>query len=169
MSRQRVLDVCAAAVLGISLLAANAAEAAKVKFKARQLVGGWQLVTAGNPNPSIRSFAEGDGYAVFQPNGRFALTLVIADLPKFASNNRATGTAEENKAVVQGSIAYFGTYSLDGADGTLTLHVERCTFPNWDGTDLKRPIVSLTADELKYDNPAASVGGTTQLVWKRVR
>ena len=167
MSRQRVLDVCAAAVLGISLLAANAAQAASAKLKARQLVGGWQLVTAGNPNPSIRSFAEGDGYAVFQPNGRFALTLVVADLPKFASNNRAMGTAEENKAVVQGSIAYFGTYSLDGAD--LTLHVQRCTYPNWNGTDLKRPIVSLTADELKYDNPAASVGGTTQLVWKRVR
>jgi hypothetical protein len=167
MSRQRVLDVCAAAVLGFSLLAANAAEAAKAKFKARQLVGGWQLVTAGNPNPSIRAFGAGDGYAVFQPNGRFALTLVVADLPKFTSNNRAMGTAEENKAVVQGSIAYFGTYALDGSE--LTLHVERCTYPNWNGTDLKRPIVSLTADELKYDNPAASVGGTTQLVWKRVR
>ena len=58
---------------------------------------------------------------------------------------------------------------LDGADGTLTLHIERCTFANWDGADLKRPITSLTADELKYTNPAASVGGATELVWKRVK
>jgi hypothetical protein len=69
---------------------------------------------------------------------------------------------------VQGSIAYFGTYSLE-SDGTLMLHIERCTFPNWNGTDLKRPIISLTADELKYTNPAASVGGATELDWKRVK
>ena len=31
------------------------------------------------------------------------------------------------------------------------------------------PPVKLTADELKYTNPAASVGGTTNLVWKRVK
>lgn len=49
------------------------------------------------------------------------------------------------------------------------LHIERCTFANWNGTDLKRPIVSLTADELKYSNPAASVGGATELVWRRVK
>jgi len=168
MLRPRLIDVCAAAVFGLSLLAANGAEAAKAKFNAKQLVGGWQLVNTGNPNPAIRPFGQGDGYAVFQPNGRFALQLALADLPKFSSNNRATGTAEENKAVVQGSIAYFGTYSL-ADDGTLMLHIERCTYPNWNGTDQKRPINSLTANELKYTNPAASVGGTTELVWKRVK
>jgi hypothetical protein len=44
--------------------------------------------------------------------------------PKFASNNRATGTPEENKAVVQGLIAFFGTYSVNEADRTFTMHVE---------------------------------------------
>ena len=163
---KRQFDICAAAVFGASLLAAGAAAAAD--FTAKQLEGGWQLVSAGNPNPTIHPFQQGDGYAVFQPNGRFALQLALADLPKFASNNRAMGTADENKAIVQGSIAYFGTYAV-GADGTLTLHIERCTFPNWTGTDIKRHITSLTADELKYTNPAASVGGTTDLVWKRVK
>ena len=161
-----LLDVCVAAVFGASLLAAGAATAAE--FSAKQLEGGWQLVSTSNPNPTTRAFGPGDGYAVFQPDGRFALQLALADLPKFASNNRDKGTAEENKAIVQGSIAYFGTYAL-GADGTMTLHIERCTFPNWTGTDIKRHITSLTADELKYTNPAASVGGTTDLVWKRVK
>ena len=33
------------------------------------------------------------------------------DLPKFASNSRTNGTADENKAVVQGSISHFGHIS----------------------------------------------------------
>jgi hypothetical protein len=168
MSRGMFLNASAMTVLGIALLAGNAAQAAKAKFTKKQLVGGWELVSAGNPNPDIKAFGPGDGYAVFQPNGHFSLQLVLSDLPKFTSNNRAKGTTDENKAVVQGSIAYFGTYSLD-PDGTLMLHIERCTFPNWNGTDLKRPIISLTADELKYQNPAASVGGATELDWKRVK
>jgi hypothetical protein len=169
MFGRSLLNASAVTVLGLALLAGHRADAAKAKFTKKQLVGGWELVTAGNPNPDIAPFGPGDGYAVFQPNGHFSLQLVLSNLPKFTSNNRAKGTPEENKAVVQGSIAYFGTYSLDGAGGTLTLHIERCTFPNWNGIDLQRPIISLTADELKYMNPAASVGGATELDWKRVK
>jgi hypothetical protein len=35
--------------------------------------------------------------------------ITRSDVPKFASDSRNTGTSEENKAAVQGSIAYFGT------------------------------------------------------------
>jgi hypothetical protein len=38
------------------------------------------------------------------------MIIARSDL-KFASNNRHVGTPEENKAFVEGSIAYFGTYS----------------------------------------------------------
>jgi hypothetical protein len=38
--------------------------------------------------------------------GHFMLILQRATLPRFASDNRMSSTAEENKAVVQGSIAY---------------------------------------------------------------
>ena len=43
-------------------------------------------------------------------NGRFSITVVRSDLPKFASNNRMSGTRDENTAIVQGGITYFGTY-----------------------------------------------------------
>jgi hypothetical protein len=51
----------------------------------------------------------------------------------------------------------------------LTLHIERSSFANWNGTDQQRLIASLTATDLKYTNPAASTGGTAELGWKRVK
>ena len=45
--------------------------------------------------------------------GHISLTTLRSDRPKFQSNNRITGTADENKAIVQGSIAYFGTYVVE--------------------------------------------------------
>jgi lipocalin-like protein len=71
------------------------------------------------------------------PNGHVLFIITRSDLPEFASNNREAGTPEENKAVAQGSIAYFGTYSVNETDKTITTHIESCTFPNWNGTDRK--------------------------------
>jgi len=85
------------------------------KSDKEQLVGSWILVslTAGDgakqtmpygPNPK--------GTMMVDANGRFSITVVRSDLPRFASDNRMTGTPEENMAIVQGCIAYFGTYSM---------------------------------------------------------
>jgi hypothetical protein len=77
------------------------------------------------------------------------------------------GTVEENKAMVQGGIAYFGTYSV--VDKVIVEKVEGSTWPNWTGTEQKRPIVSLTGDELKVTVPAASLGGTGEVAFKRIK
>jgi hypothetical protein len=48
-----------------------------------------------------------------------------ASLPKFASNSRVKGTTEENQAVVQGSAAFFGTYTVTSdKEQTVNLHIE---------------------------------------------
>lgn len=169
MNRRSMLSLSAATVFGLASLTGNSFGAPKAKINKSQLIGSWALVSAGAPNPNVAPFGPNDGFAIFAPSGRFSLTLVRSDLPKFASNNRAMGSPEENKSIVQGSIAYFGTYSVNEADGTLTLHMDRSSFPNWNGTDQKRLITSLTAQELKYTNPAASIGGSAELVWKRLK
>jgi hypothetical protein len=104
------------------------------------------------------------GIIIFTSEGRFIYLFSRGDLPKFTSNNRNTGTPEENKAVVQGSIATFGTYSVAGTD--LMIKVENSTLPNWIGADQKRTI-AITGDELKWTNAAASGGGVVELVLKR--
>ena len=53
------------------------------------------------------------GMAVYDDKGRFILLLQRATLPSFASGNRMAGTPDENQAVVQGSIGYFGKYSIN--------------------------------------------------------
>jgi len=55
-----------------------------------------------------------------------------------------SGTAEENKAVVQGSIAYFGTYAIDEARGTISLRDDGSTYPNWDGDTQERLVSPAT-------------------------
>ena len=159
-------------ILGVALPAGDAV--AQQKSLKEQLVGTWKLVSADNvrndgskldvagPNPK--------GVVIYTSDGHFALVITRADLPKFASNSRDLGTPEENKAVVQGSIAYFGTYSVNEADKVITPQIEGSTFANLIGrADQKRIITSLTADELKFTNPATPSGATLQLVWKRAK
>jgi hypothetical protein len=65
-------------------------------------------------DPGEGAFPETGNYADFLGLNVsvFRISMIIArsDL-KFASNNRHVGTPEENKAFVEGRIAYFGTYS----------------------------------------------------------
>jgi len=105
---------------------------------------------------------------MFDANGHYTITFIGSNLPKFASNNRASGTPDENKAVVGSSLAHFGTYVVNEADKSLTYRIESATFPNWDKTDQKRSFV-ITGDELKYTVPAGSAGGTGTVTWKRVK
>jgi hypothetical protein len=96
------------------------------------------------------------------------IVITRADLPKFAGNGRDKGTTEENKAVVQGSIAHFGKIVVNEADKTLTFQVENATYPNWNGMSQKRSF-TVSGDELKYHVPATSAGGTGDVVWRRVK
>ena len=139
---------------------------------AKDLVGTWTLVSITleqdgkktdfyGPNPK--------GQRAYDPSGRFSEVITRADLPKFASNNRQTGTPEENKAVVQGSIAYFGTYSVSETDKLVTYHLEGSTFPNWRGADQKR-LFKISGDELTLSNATPSTGsGNARAVWKRAK
>jgi hypothetical protein len=89
--------------------------------------------------------------------------------PKFASNNRLQGTPEENKAAQEGAVAHFGTWTLDEANKTVVLRIESAVYPNQEGTEAKRTLSNLTADELKWVNPASGAGGTTETVWRRAK
>jgi len=170
MNRRNMFSLSVITALGLALLPGSAVS--QQKSLKDQLVGIWTLASWERVNPDgskLQGFgANPKGISVFDASGRFALIINRADLPKLASNDRAKGTADENKAVVQGSIAYFGTYSVDEAAKTINLKLESSSFANQLGMAThKRVITSLTADELKYANPTATAGGQIHQVWKR--
>jgi Lipocalin-like domain len=102
-------------------------------------------------------------------NGRFMITVVRSDLPNFASNNRMRGTPDENNSVVQGSIAYYGTYTIEEATRVITVNVEGSTFPNFIGGTQTR-ILSFDGDEVTYLNPTPSHGGApAKVTYRRAR
>ena len=153
-----------ACAVGVALFAYNAAAQT-----AKDLVGTWMPVsiTAVQDGKTIEPYGPNPKVLLmFDDKGRYVSLIVRSDLPKFASGNRMTGTPEENKAVVQGTNAHFGTYVVEG--DKLVLHIESATFPNSTGTEQRRPF-TLNGDELKVIVPVASGGGTSTLVWKRAK
>jgi len=136
------------------------------------VVGTWTLVSsvAERDGTKTDQFGSGaKGMLTLDAQGNFMLTIIGPDLPKFASNNRAAGTPEENKAVVSKSIAMIGTYSVNSADKTLIFKVDSSSFPNWNGTEQKRLLASGNLDELKYITPTASSGGVGTVTWRRAK
>jgi hypothetical protein len=182
MNRQSTFVVAMAAIGLIWLPATGNAQNAQQRPPAAEkpatppksmkeaIVGTWSLLIDDAVKPDgthAPNFGPNPiGLAMFGADGHFSVQIMRAGRPKFASNSRTTGTADENKAVVAGSNAFFGTYALSEADKSLTLRVEGATYPNLEGTTQKRTIVSLTAgDELAWSNPATH--GT--VAWKWVK
>lgn len=173
MNRRTTFSLGATALLALGgTLPANKSSAQQKGLK-EQLIGTWKFVSSIDTNKdgtkTDRWGANADGLAIFDPNGHYSFMISRSNIPKFAANNVMQGTAAENTAVIQGIIAHFGTWSLDEATKTLTTNIIAGSFPNLNGASQKRIIRSLTAEELKYTNPAASNGVTTDVVWKRAK
>jgi Lipocalin-like domain len=149
-------------VLGLAL-GVGAAAGQPTKLLRDQLVGPWSFViaeiAAADGKKSLPFGDKPKGMIIFTADGHFSQVHVAGGLPKIASNNRLAGTAEDNKAIVAGTLALFGTYSVDEAKGTLTFNIEASTFPNAEGTVQTRKIDLLTADEFRNSNPGASRDG----------
>jgi len=152
------------------VLTGDYAVAQKRSLKAR-LLGTWTFVSS-NAKLSDGSPSWGDnpkGLFTFTENGYFTWQVFRSDRPKFVANSRLQGTPDENKAVVQGSLAYFGTYSVREGDNTIIFRVLGSTYPNSEGEELKRIIISLTTDELKYVNPSTTLGERVEAVFRRAK
>jgi hypothetical protein len=170
MKRRNILILSAIAALELALLPGNAV--AQQKPLKDQLVGTWTPVSIQNVRPDG---SKGDSFSptpkgilMFDSNGHFSLQILRPDMPKYASNNRLQGTPEENKATVQGVIASYGTYTVNEADKSYTMHMVGSSWPNYDGTDQKRT-VTFNGDEMNLSFSGGSLGGNGNQVWKRMK
>jgi len=164
------MKIAAVAVLALALSAGNAiAQSLK-----QQIVGTWDFtvaeVTAADGKKSFPFGETPKGILIFTPDGRFAQIHVASDVPKFASGNRLTGTAEEYAAISKRSLSVFGTYTVDEEKKTVTYRIVSSTFPNWEGEAQTRTIDKLTADEFVNTNPNVAGGrGSASNTYRRAK
>src|SRR5258708_28833292 len=128
MVRSNTARLCTMLALACQLAACSWSAASAQS--ARDVVGTWTLVSSVTEKDGARTdqFGSGaKGMMTLDADGRFMLTIIGVDLPKFVSNNRAGGTPEENRAVMSKSIAMMGTYSIHPTENTLTVKVHSTT------------------------------------------
>ena len=140
----------------------------------QQIVGTWEFVvaeiTAADGKTSFPFGETPKCVLIFTPEGRFAQIHAASDLPKVASGNRLTGTAEEYAAINRRSLAVFGNYAVDEDKKTVTFNITSSTFPHWEGEAQTRRIDKLTADEFVNTNPNVAGGrGSASNYYRRVK
>jgi hypothetical protein len=160
MRRGNVVVSSVIIVLGATALPSYSAEQT---FK-QQIQGAWNLVSCDAKTPIC---VNPSGSISYNGNGRYTLVVTAKDRPKAT---HAAGTTRENvppdyyKAIAQGVVANFGTWSVNEADKTITSRSEGALFPNGIGNEAKTTVVSVTADEMKTNG--AALGNT---VWRRFK
>jgi len=163
MEPRSILSISAMTTLGLALLPSSiVAQQGTLK---QQLVGTWTLVSCEAKQPFC---VNPTGTLMLDAGGRYAVVTAARGRPKVTvAPNRADQTPEDYKAIAQGVVANFGTWSVSEADKTLSRRVEGALFPTGEGTEGKVS-VSLAGDELKLTatNPA---GVRTDTVYRRAR
>ncbi len=161
------------AIVGLTLTLTPVAGFAQQKSIKDQIVGNWSSVFWEQTYPDGRKEqpfgANPKGITIFEANGRFAAILLNPDLPKLESNNRVKPTPEEAMTIAKGVIAYYGTYTVNEAEKTLSFDMEGTSFVNQLSVPQKRLVTEITASELKFRNFSSPAGGTIEYVYKRVK
>ena len=159
------------ALVSLALLAGDANAQKSLR---EQIIGTWDFVVAEITGADgKKSFPFGEtpkGVLIFTPEGRFSQIHIASDVPKIASGNRLTGTAEEYAAINRRSLSVFGSYTVDEEKKTVTFRITASTFPNWEGEAQTRTIDKLTADEFVNTNPNVAGGrGSASNFYRRVK
>jgi hypothetical protein len=152
------------------LVLASPARAQQSSF-GKEIESTWNLVSNYNEQDGKKTgvFGANPKGIVVLSGGRFSFVMMKDGLPAFASKNRTKGKPEESQAVVQGSIAHFGTYTvLSEKDKTATLRIEGSTLPNWVGQEQKQ-VMNVTGDKMNLVNSSASIGGTNYVALARAK
>lgn len=139
-----------------------------------QFVGVWTLLSAvwtrSDGTVNYLFGQEPIGRLVYTKNGHMFATVMRHSRTRFASGDPRRGTPEEIKSAYEGCIFYYGTYEVDDEEGVVIHHVERSSFPNWDGGDQRR-FFEFSGDRLKLWHDPILVDGveiTGILIWKRI-
>jgi hypothetical protein len=139
-----------------------------------RFVGTWSLVSAEArlANGKVAHVYGDDppGLIIYDSAGNVSVNFMRSDRPAFSVADKAKCAPEEAKSAIETYEAYFGTYEVDEARGTVTHHVRGSLLPNWTGSDQLR-FYEFSDDLLILSTAEIPYSGTTligRLTWKRV-
>jgi hypothetical protein len=108
----------------------------------QRLIGTWRLVRCEQRDPDgAISYPLGEdavGQIVYEAGGRMSAQLMKKDQARFADADLRNATSAEKSEAWNNYFGYFGTYSLDEREKTVTHHIEGSSFPNLVGEDQQR-------------------------------
>ena len=133
-----------------------------------QFAGAWTLV-------KIERFdADGElleppiedrvGYIIYDPAGYMGVTLMQPDRRPRVGNQL---TPEEALASYSTYTSYFGTFTVNEAEGFVTHHLEGSLSTRGAGSDNKR-FYTLSGNRLTLQPPAAANGNKTHITWEKL-
>lgn len=161
--RQRI------ALAVIVLCAATSLNAEQAVGVQRQLVGNWRLVKFENFDEKgvARPSAYTSGRIMYDAAGQMA-----AQLMQSGRKPLSTPPIETERAAAYSSyLSYFGRYTVDPSNSTVTHHVEGSTNPNWVGTPthlVRTYAFSADGNRLMLSVKNASGRVTGTLTWERI-
>lgn len=154
------------------LLILLASIAFSAKAQTPSVVGTWTLIGADKFLPDgtrVSDYgADPHGIAIFTADGHYIVEIYRADRTKFSSGDKLHGTPEDYKNVSLGMSTHFGRYTVDPAKGTISFHIDRASFPNWDDTTQVRAY-EIKGDELSWKVPARPDGTIPLTVLRRLQ
>src|ERR1700742_1362755 len=135
-----------------------------------QIAGAWRLRSAertAHGNTSDWFGAHPDGLLIFTDDLHFTEAVTRTDLPLVTSGDRLSATPEENRALAQGTLGSYGTYTV-GDDGSLAgQHLLGSTFPDWNNTKRGSDDVHVTVrDGLLRQTIRLGDDDTAELTWE---
>jgi hypothetical protein len=154
----------------LSLFAAPLVGSLLASAQAPSIVGTWILSGAHKLLPDGSRVSDyGDdphGLVIFTADGHYSVQIYRAARVKFSSGDRLTGTPDEYKDATLGMSVHFGRYTVDPAKGTISFHIDRASFPNWDETTQVRNY-ELKGDELSWKVPPRPDGSIPITIVRR--
>jgi hypothetical protein len=156
----------------LSLIAALLTGCLFATAQTPSIVGTWVLAGADKLLPNgtrVPDYGPNPhGLVVFTADGYYSVQIYRAEQVKFSSGDKLKGTPEEYRNASLSSSVHFGRYSVDAAKGTITFHVDRSSFPNWDDSVQVRSY-EIKGDELSWKVAPRPDGSIPITVLRRAR
>lgn len=117
------------------------------------IVGTWVLTGADKLLPDGARVSDygtsPHGLVIFTSDGHYSVQIYRADRKRFSSEEKQKVPAEEYREAALTMSVHFGSYKVDETKHTISFHIDRASWPNWDDTTQVRTY-ELSGDELSW-------------------